>query len=129
MPQTAQNHTAEIVTRYIEVWNETDADSRRRAVQTLWSSVGAEFVEGTAFRGHDELYVRISNAHEQFVASGQYTATAADDLSFHGDVLIFTIQLTTADQEVGWAARVFLLLDADGRIDEDYHLTVKPLAA
>lgn len=34
-----------------------------------------------------------------------------------------------ADDEVAWAARVFLLLGADGRIDGDYQLTVKPLAA
>ncbi len=129
MPQTTQNDTAEIVTRYIEVWNETGAESRRRAVQALWSSDGAEFVEGSAFRGHDELCARITRAHEQFVASGQYTATAAGDRSFHDDILVFTIQLTTDDQEVAWAARVFLLLDGDGLIAEDYHVTVKSLAA
>jgi hypothetical protein len=29
---------------------------------------------------------------------------------------------------VAWAARVFLLLDTDGLIREDYQLTLKPLA-
>ena len=54
---------------------------------------------------------------------------AAGDRSFHDDILVFTIQLTTDDQEVAWAARVFLLLDGDGLIAEDYHVTVKSLAA
>lgn len=33
----------------------------------------------------------------------------------------------TPDGEVDWATRVFLLLDAVGRIREDYQLTTKPL--
>jgi hypothetical protein len=128
MPQTVEQGTAEIVARYIAVWNEADPESRRRAVQALWSADGAEFVEGTMFRGHDELCARINGAHEQFVSSGRYTATAADDVSRHDDILTFTIQLSTPHLEVAWAARVFLLLDADGVIHEDYQLTVKPLA-
>jgi hypothetical protein len=39
-----------------------------------------------------------------------------------------TIQLTTPAGAVAWAARVFLVLGADGLIQEDYQLTVKPLA-
>jgi hypothetical protein len=40
---------------------------------------------------------------------------------------IFTAQLTTPAGQTDWAARVFLLLDPDGRVREDYHLTIKPL--
>jgi hypothetical protein len=129
MPQTAQKDTSEIVARYTGVWNEADADSRLGAVQALWNDDGTEFVEGIAFRGHDELSARIGRAYEQFVASGRYTATADTDVARHDDILTFTIQLATPDDEVAWAARVFLILDADGLIHEDYHLTIKPLAA
>jgi hypothetical protein len=48
-------------------------------------------------------------------------------VSRHGDIVTFTIQLTTPGGEVAWAARVFLLLDSGGLIQEDYQLTVKPL--
>ena len=52
----------------------------------------------------------------------------ADDMTCHDDIVTFTIQLLSAnDGEVAWAARVFLLVDRDGRIREDYQLTVKPL--
>jgi hypothetical protein len=129
MPQAAQKHTREIAARYTAVWNETDAESRLSAVRALWNSDGTEFVEGLSFRGHDELSARIGRAYEQFVASGRYTATTAGDVSIHADIVTFTIQLTTPDHEVAWAARVFLILDADGLIQEDYHLTTKPLAA
>jgi hypothetical protein len=41
----------------------------------------------------------------------------------------FTIELRAPDGEVAWAARVFLVLGDDGRIEEDYQLTVKAIAA
>jgi hypothetical protein len=45
-------------------------------------------------------------------------------------VIVLTIQLVaTDDGTVAWAARVFLVMDEDGRIREDYQLTVQPLAA
>lgn len=100
----------------------------RPAVSALWASDGAEYVEGTAFRGHDELFARVSGAHEAFVASGRFTVTAGSDTSRHADIVAFTIQLGAPSGEVAWAARVFLMLDDDGHIREDYQLTVKPLA-
>jgi hypothetical protein len=119
----------EIVARYVRVWSEPDPAARRAAVARLWSADGAEFVEGAAFRGHNELDARIAGAHEQFVAGGKYVVAGGTDASRHDDIVAFTIQLTTPDGELAWAARVFLLLDADGLIREDYQLTVKPLAA
>jgi hypothetical protein len=128
MQQTIDESTAELVARYVAAWNEADPEARRDAVSALWLPDGAEFVEATAFRGHDELFARVSGAHEEFVASGRFTVSAAGDASRHADIVAFTIQLTAPGAEVAWAARVFLLLAGDGRIREDYQLTVKPLA-
>lgn len=128
MTQTIEQSTAELVARYVNAWNETDPEARRGAVSALWKANGAEFVEGTAFRGHDELFARVSSAHEAFVAGGGYAVTDAGDAVGHDGIVVFTIQLTTPTAEVAWAARVFLLLSDDGRIREDYQLTVKPLA-
>ena len=79
------------------------------------------------FRGHDELEARIAGAYQEFVANARYTVTAAADTSRHADIVMFTIQLTTPAGAVAWAARVFVVLGADGLIQEDYQLTVKPL--
>ncbi|GAA4614295.1 hypothetical protein GCM10023195_62310 [Actinoallomurus liliacearum] len=49
-------------------------------------------------------------------------------MTVHADIARFTVQLVPHGGEVAWAARVFLLLGDDGRIRQDYHLTVKPLA-
>lgn len=117
-----------IVEHYLSVWSEPDPELRRRAIASLWTADGVEFVDGAQFRGPQELDARIAEAYTEFVGSGKYAVTSAGDETSHQDLVTFTIQLT-AEGEVAWAARVFLLLAADGRIREDYHLTVKPLAA
>ena len=128
MTQTSQQDTTQIVARYLAVWSEPDPASRRAAIAGLWAGDGCEFVEGTQFRGHQELGARITAAYQEFVGSGRYAVTAASDVSRHDDIVTLTIQLTTPSGEIAWAARVFLLLDAGGLIKEDYQLTVKPLA-
>ncbi|MFG1711040.1 hypothetical protein ACFLIM_48565 [Nonomuraea sp. M3C6] len=122
-----------IVQRYVAVWSEPGPESRRRAITDLWARDGVEFVDGVRFRGHEELDARITKAYEQFVQSGEYAVTSADDATVHDDIVMFTIQLVPGggdkDSEVAWASRVFLVLGGDGLIRQDYHLTVKPLAS
>ena len=118
-----------IVDRYLAVWSEPDAEIRRSAIAGLWAQDGVEFVEGVQFRGREELEVRIAEAYDAFVGSGKYAVTSAGDASAHDDIATFTIQLSTGDGEVAWAARVFIVLGEDGLILQDYQLTVKPLSA
>ncbi|MER6565546.1 nuclear transport factor 2 family protein [Streptomyces sp. NPDC001093] len=131
MPQTTVTDVDQIVRRYVAVWSEPDAAARKRAVTELWAPDGVEFVEGTQFRGHERLVERVTEAHGLFVASGEYHVTHDDHVTVHEDVAMFTTQLTYATGpragEVAWAARVFLVLDDDGRILQDYQLTVRPL--
>ena len=74
MTQTIEQSTAELVARYVNAWNETDPEARRGAVSALWKANGAEFVEGTAFRGHDgavadDFMSRVKKALESWEAS------------------------------------------------------------
>ena len=130
MTETTEAAAGTITDRYVAVWNEPDAQSRRAAVGRLWEPDGVEYVDGgIQFRGHEELDRRIAHAYDEFVGSGKYTATMADDASRHDDLITFTIQLSTQAGQVAWKARVFVLLSAGGYIREDYQLTVQPLAA
>lgn len=129
MTEITEPMASAIVGRYLAVWSEPDPASRRAAIAGLWAPDGTEFVEGTQFRGHEGLQTRIADAYQEFVASGRYAVTAADDMTRHDDIVTFTVQLTAPDGEAAWAARVFLLLGEDGLIRQDYQLTVKPLAA
>jgi hypothetical protein len=129
MTETTEPLTTEIASRYLAVWSEPDPGCRHAEIAGLWAPDGAEFVEGTQFRGREELDARIAHAYEEFVAGAGYTITSAGDVTRHDDIVTFTLQLTASGGQVAWAARVFLLLDRDGLIREDYQLTVQPLAA
>jgi SnoaL-like domain len=116
---------------YVAAWSLSDAEARREAIAELWTPDGVEFVEGVQFRGHEGLRDRLAHAYTEFVASGLFTITRADDVTEHGRVVAFTIQLIARTGElvgtVAWDARVLLVLADDGRIKEDYHVTVTNL--
>ncbi|MEV5964700.1 hypothetical protein AB0L70_23205 [Kribbella sp. NPDC051952] len=124
---TSTTELEAITSRYLAVWSEPDAAVRRQLLTAIWTPDGVEFVDGAQFRGYDELEARVTEAYEQFVGSGKYTVGNANDATTHDDIVTFTIQLITTDGDLAWAARVFLLLDEGGLVQEDYQLTVKPL--
>lgn len=132
-PRTHTTDPGQLAARYLAVWSEPDPQRRRAAIAGLWAPDGIEFVEGVQFRGRDGLEARVAEAHEAFVTSGRFTVTSPGEVTVHDDIVTLTIQLTRVGGdrpgEVAWAARVFLILGADGRITEDYQLTVQPLAA
>jgi hypothetical protein len=129
MTQQTEFDITAIVACYLAVWNEPDAGSRRAAVAALWVAEGTEFVHEAQFHGHEELEARVARAYQAFVADGKYTVAGPGDVTRHGDIVAFTAQLVTPAGEVDWATRIFLLLDGDGRIREDYQVTTKPLPA
>ncbi|RSN15432.1 hypothetical protein DMB42_00815 [Nonomuraea sp. WAC 01424] len=119
----------DLVGRYVAVWNEADPVLRRDAVADLWAQDGMELVESTLFRGHAELETRVTHAYKEFVEERKFAVTSANDVFGHHDGVTFTLQLTTADGEVAWAARVVLIVGEDELIRYDYHFTVQPLTA
>ena len=107
---------------------------RRAAIAGLWAPDGAEFVEGARFRGHDRLDARIAEAYQEFVASGKYIVASADDATGHHDVITFTIQLVYRQRRPmpeTWPGPPASSSSCDDEdlIQEDYQLTVKPLAS
>ena len=126
--QTDLDITA-IADRYLAVFNEPDDGTRRGTIEAIWRPDATEFVFEVQFHGYEELEARVIRAYQTFVANGKYTVQGAGDVSRHDDIVMFTAQLVTPDGVVDWATRVFLLLDGDGRIREDYQLTTKPLPA
>jgi len=121
------------VDRYIAVWTITDPADRAKAVADLWTADGVEYIDGVQYRGHAALTDRVAEAHEAFLAGDAFVGSGGDDATAHGDIVVFTIGLDHAQGdnagETAWTARVFLVLDPDGKIREDYQLTVQPLAA
>jgi hypothetical protein len=137
-PETRAKAAAELADRYLALWNEPDADRRRRTIAELWTEDGRHVVQPpqeiraiaaqpgiglTAIleaRGHDEIEARVASAYEHWVASEGLSFRRRDDAEQLGDVLKFHWEGVDKDGELFAVGLHFLVLAADGRIERDY---------
>jgi hypothetical protein len=137
-PKTRAKAAAELADRYLALWNEPDADRRRRTIAELWTEDGRHVVQPpqeiraiaaqpgiglTAIleaRGHDEIEARVASAYEHWVASEGLSFRRRDDAEQLGDVLKFHWEGVDKDGELFAVGLHFLVLAADGRIERDY---------
>ncbi len=128
----------ELVSRYVAVWTEPDAERRRKAIQELWAEDGAhilqppEQIQLTAVslgfttatleaRGHNALHARVTRAYEEFVAPGEFTFKSRDNMGRLDNVVKFGWEMVpSGGGEAAGAGLEILILDEDGRIRTDY---------
>jgi len=136
--EIASRSAAELAAKYLALWNEPDADRRRRTIAELWTEDGRHLLQPpqeiraiaaqpgiglTAIleaRGHEEIAARVTSAYEHWVASERLTFRGRDDAERLGDAVKFHWEAVTEDGEVSGAGLDFLVLAADGRIERDY---------
>ena len=133
---------AELAEKYLALWNEPDADLRRRMVEELWTEEGRHVLQPpqeiraiaaqpgiglTAIleaRGYDEIEARAASAYDHWVASKGLRFRGRDDVDRLGDVVQFHWEAVAGDGEVVAVGLDFLVLAADGRIERDYTFIV-----
>jgi hypothetical protein len=136
--EIASRSAAELAAKYLALWNEPDADRRRRTIAELWTEDGRHLLQPpqeiraiaarpgiglTAIleaRGHEEIAARVASAYEHWVASERLTFRGRDDAERLGDAVKFHWEAVTEDGEVFGAGLDFLVLAVDGRIERDY---------
>lgn len=129
--------TKELVGRYVAVWNEPDAASRRKAVAELWTEDGVQILQPpqeireTAAslgltpvleaRGHEALHVRVTRSYEKFVAPGEFFFRPRNNAVRLADIVKFNWEMVpTGGGEPAGVGLEILVLDEDGRIRTDY---------
>jgi hypothetical protein len=127
----------ELVGRYVAVWNEPDAELRRKAVAELWAEDGVQILqppreirEAAAAlgitpileaRGHDALDVRVTRSYEEFIAPGEFFFRARDNADRLAGVVKFNWEMVpTGGGEPAGAGLEILVLGEDDRIRTDY---------
>src|SRR5918994_3218345 len=98
---------AELAEKYVALWNEPDADRRRRMIATLWAEDGRHILQppqeirgiaarpGLAMtaileaRGHEEIEARAASADEHWGGSAEVSFRGRDDAQRLGDGLKF----------------------------------------
>jgi hypothetical protein len=133
---------AELAEKYLALWNEPDADRRRRMIAELWTQDGRHILQPpqeireiaarpgiglTAVleaRGYEEIEARAASAYEHWVGSEGFSFRGRDDPELLGDVVKFHWEAVAKDGELFAVGLNFLILAADGRIERDYTFVV-----
>ena len=128
--------------KYLALWNEPDADRRRRMIAELWTEDGRHVLQPpqeiraiaarpglgmTAIleaRGHEEIEARAKSAYEHWVGSEGLSFRGRDDAERLGDVVKLHWEAVARDGTVSGVGLSFLVLAADGRIERDYTFVV-----
>src|ERR671925_1025436 len=136
--EISSRRAAELAEKYVALWNEPDADRRRRMIAELWAEDGKHILQPpqeiraiaaqpgiglTAIleaRGYDEIEARAASAYEHWVGSEGLNFRRRDDAEQLSDVLKFHWEALDKDGELFAVGLHFLVLAAEGRIERDY---------
>ena len=139
---TDDSDTRGLAKKYLGLWNEPDADRRRRTIAELWTVDGRHILQppqeirdiaaqpGIALtaileaRGHEEIEARATSAYEHWVGSEGLSFRGRDDAERLADVVQFHWEAVAQDGQVFAVGLVVLILAADGRIERDYTFVV-----
>jgi hypothetical protein len=137
-PETRTKAAEELADRYLALWNEPDADRRRRTIAELWTQDARHVLQPpqeiraiatqpgiglTAIleaRGHQEIEARVASAYEHWVGSEGLSFRRRDDAEQLADGLKFHWEALDKDGELFAVGLHVLVLAADGRIERDY---------
>src|SRR5829696_5754785 len=125
--ETRAKAAERLADRYMALWNEPDADRRRRMIAQLWTEDGSQILqppqemrEIAAARGHCELQARATTSYEHGVGSEGLSFRARDDAQRLGDVVKFHWEAVADDGSTAAAGLNVLVLAADGRVERNY---------
>jgi hypothetical protein len=140
--EISSRSAAELAEKYVALWNEPDADRRRRMIAELWTEDGTHILQPpqeiraiaaqpgiglTAIleaRGYEEIEARVESAYEHWVGSEELSFRGRADAERLGDVVKFHWEAVAKDGEAFAVGLNFLVLAADGRIERDYTFVV-----
>ena len=140
--ETRTKEAQALAARYLALWNEPDADRRRRMIVELWTEDGRHILQppqeiraiaarpGLAItaileaRGHEEIEARAASAYERWVGSEGVSFRGRDDAERLADVVKFHWEAVAKDGEVFAVGLNFPVLAAGGRIERDYTFVV-----
>ena len=111
----------EFVDRYVNIWNEPDAQRRRQAIRDLWQTDARHLARAIEAFGHDGIETRVRTAYEKWVKEKGNIFRLRDGVdSHHNTIKLRWEMLPAAGGEVISIGLDFLVLGDDGRISTGY---------
>lgn len=107
--------------RYIAMWNEPDAELRRRAIAELFAPDSVHYTPTQEARGHAQLEARVTAAYQKWVEPGMYAFRAAPNANGHHNAVRFNWEMVALPSgEVVSVGFDFIVLDQEGLIRSDH---------
>jgi len=137
-PETRAKAAEQLTDRYMALWNERDADRRRRIIAELWTGDGSQILQapqeireiaaspgiGLAAtleaRRHGELQARATTSDEHSVGCEGLGFRARADAQRLGDDVKFRREAVADDGPTAAVGLNVLVLAADGRVQRNY---------
>src|SRR3954449_6811490 len=128
--EISSRSAAEMTEKYVALWNEPDADRRRRMIAELWAQDGRHILQppqeiraiaaqpGIAMtailraQGYEEIEARAASVYEHWVGSEGLSFRGRDDADRLADVVKFHWEAVAKDDEVSAVGLTFLVLAA-----------------
>jgi hypothetical protein len=111
---------ATFIDRYVNIWNEPDADRRRLTVHELWQEDARHLARTIEAIGHEDIETRVANAYEKWVREKGNVFRLRDVDGHHGAIRLRWEMLPAAGGEVISVGLDLLVLGEDGRIRTGY---------
>ena len=119
--ETAPTEIATFVDRYVNIWNEPDADRRRQTIRELWHEDASHLARTLEAVGHGGIETRVANAYQKWVKEKGNLFRLRDGVDGHHNTIKLRWEmLPAAGGEVISIGFDFLVLGEDGRIRTGY---------
>lgn len=112
--------------RYVALWNEPDADERRRRIAALWTPDGAHVSARSVRIGHGAIEDEAATMHAAALAGGFVFAPGGRSQAHHDVVSLTWHRREKSGGKIAAAGADLLILDKRGRIRLDYRFDEPP---
>jgi hypothetical protein len=119
-PSFSTTYMSRLVNDYVAVWNESDADERRRRIRSVWSADGNTCHRLLDASGYEAIETRVIGSWERWLRDGSYILQPRQTVFQQDALKIDFVMVAVADGKVEANGLSFLVLDSDGRVKHDY---------
>jgi hypothetical protein len=108
------------IDQYVAVWNEPDADKRRRRIAAVWAPNGTTCYRLLDAHGYEAIEARVAGSWDRWLREGKFVFRAVKAVYHHRAIKLNFAMLATDSGKVEANGLSYLLADNDHRILHDY---------
>src|SRR5262245_66519304 len=85
----------DLVNQYVAVWNEPNADERRKRIRSVWAPDGTTCYRLLDARGSEAIEARVTGSWDKWLREGKSIFQSKQDVACHHEVVRLTVEMVT----------------------------------